>query len=201
MSPIFIPAGIPIKSARFGLQFNTQQHISPLSRTTQRIELPGARWMANYTLAPTKRSELAAIQAFLIQLRGGANTFWGYDPAATSPRGTATGTPLVNGGSQVGTSLVTDGWTPNVTGILKAGDYFQVGSELKMLVGDVNSNGSGQATLLFEPPLRESPADNAAITVASASCVMRLVDDDQIGWDEDEALFYGISFSAVESFF
>ncbi len=196
-----MPAGIPIKSARFGLQSNTQKHISPLNRTTQRIELPGARWTASYTLAPTKRSEVAAIQAFLIQLRGGANTFWGYDPSATSPRGTATGTPLVNGGSQVGTSLITDGWTPNITGILKAGDYIQVGTELKMLIADANSNGSGQATLLFEPPFRDSPADNAPIIISSASCVMCLVDDDQSAWDIDEALFYGIGFSAVESFF
>lgn len=201
MTILSLPSGIPIQKARFGLQSNTQIHVSPLSRTAQRVEFPGARWVAEYHLAPTKRADVAAIQAFLAKLRGAAGSFYGYDPSATTPRGVATGTPLVNGADQTGTTLVTDGWTSGVTGILKAGDYFQVGNELKMLVADVNSNGSGQATLTFEPPWRDSPADNAPIIVSSASCVMGLIDDDQVAWDVDEALFYGISFSAIERFF
>lgn len=196
-----LPAGINIKAVRFGLQSNTQLHISPLSQTTQRVELPGARWSATYTLSTGKRADYAAIQAFLVQLRGAANTFYGYDPAAKTPRGVGTGTPLVKGASQTGTSLLTDGWTAGQTGILKAGDYFQVGNELKMITADVNSDGSGNATLVFEPPLRDSPADNAPITVNTPTCVMRLVDDDQCMWDTDEGGFYSISFSAIESFF
>lgn len=197
---ISLPAGIQIRSCKFGLQFNTQLFVSPLSATTQRLELPGARWRATYVVVPNTRSQVAAVQAFLIQLRGGANTFYGYDPAATTPRGTATGTPLVNGGSQTGTSLTTDGWTNGVTGIMKAGDYFTVNGELKMMTADVNSNGSGQATLTFEPALRSSPADNAPLTVSTATCVMRLVDDDQTDWDVDVSGFYSITFSGIETF-
>jgi hypothetical protein len=40
--------------------------------------------------------------------------------------GAGGGTPLVNGASQVGTSLVTDGW-PNNTLVLKAGDLIKLG--------------------------------------------------------------------------
>ncbi len=50
------------------------------------------------------------------------------DPVNTSPRGAATGTPLVKGASQTGNTLTTDGWTTGVTGILKAGDWIQLGT-------------------------------------------------------------------------
>jgi len=195
-----MPSGIPIRSCRFVLRANTQIFRSPLAGTEQRGELPGAAWVASYTLSPRTRAEIAAVQAFLVALRGQANTFYGYDPAARTPQGTATGTPLVKGGSQTGTSLTTDGWTAGVTGIMKAGDYFSVGGELKMVTADANSDGSGNATISFEPALRNSPADNAPLTVTNPTCTMRLIDDEQAGWDVDEAGFYDISFSGVETF-
>lgn len=201
MTILNMPAGIEVRSINFGLQSNTQQHISPLSRTTQTVEYPGARWMCTYTLPTQKREDLAAVQAFLVKLRGGAGRFYGFNPAATEPMGVGTGTPLVRGASQTGTSLITDGWTPNTTGILKAGDYFSVNNELKMITEDINSDGSGIATLVFEPPLRNSPSDNAVITVNTPTCIMRLVDDDQVNWDVDEGGFYSLSFAAIESFF
>jgi hypothetical protein len=86
-----------------------------------------------------------------------------------TPKGVATGTPLVNGASQTGASLVTDGWSANVTGILKAGDVIKIaGLNLVYdITADVNSNASGQATLSLSPPIfsGQSPADNAALTV------------------------------------
>jgi hypothetical protein len=100
--------------------------------------------------------------------------------------GTATGTPRVNGASQNVTyanatgsnwsqSLVTDGWTNSVTGILKAGDVFTIagvkavnpvpgeGTTGKIamsydqqftVLADANSGAStGPATLTISPPI------------------------------------------------
>lgn len=99
------------------------------------------------------------------------------------------GTPLVNGASQTGASLITDGWSNSITGVLKKGDIFtlagvymvnpvtkQVYPDLQQFVvtADANSNGSGQSTLGIYPSIitsgatqtvNASPADNAAITV------------------------------------
>lgn len=112
-----------------------------------------------------------------------------------------TGSPQVNGGSQTGSSLTIDGATANVTGWLKAGDYFEVNGELKMLTADVNTNGSGQATLTFKPALRESPADNTAITVLNPACEMILADDQQTVWESDhDGIYESITFIAVEVF-
>lgn len=104
--------------------------------------------------------------------------------------GVATGTPLVNGGSQTGASLVTDGWTNSTTGILKAGDVFTIAGvnavnpiskedtgvlQQFVVLADANSGATtGPATLSISPSITTSgayqtvtasPADNAAITV------------------------------------
>ena len=110
------------------------------------------------------------------------------------------GTPLVDGAAQNVAyntaknswtqSLVTDGWTNSITGILKAGDVFtiagvyMVNAKTKattnilqqfVVTADANSGAStGPATLTISPPIITSgphqtvsaaPADNAAITV------------------------------------
>lgn len=188
------------RSHRFSLMSNTITFTSPLSGTVQTLEFPGAKWGGVYTLPPMKRATAASWQSFFAQLRGAAGRFYGFDPGAKTPRGVASGAPLVNGASQTGTTLTTDAWPINTTGLLLPGDYFQVGSELKMITTSVNSNGVGEATLTFEPPLRNSPSDNAAIIYTNPTCIMRLVDDGQASWDVNNLALYGISFAGVESF-
>lgn len=103
------------------------------------------------------------------------------------------GTPLVNGASQSGNSLVTDGWTASAATRLLKGDRFtiaavyMVNAQSRNSIGvlqtfvatsDAASDGSGNLTVYFEPPLVASgqyqtvdslPADNAAITVVGAA--------------------------------
>jgi hypothetical protein len=196
-----MPAAPNFTRSRFGLETNTQTFESPLTRNVQRVLLGGARWTASYTLPRMNRAQAAAWQAFFLQLEGRTNTFSGFDPDAKTPRGAATGTPLVNGGSQTGSSLTIDGCTASVTAWLKAGDYFAVNGELKMLTSDASTNGSGQTTLSFKPALRGSPADNAAITVQNPTAAMILSDDMQAMWETDfNGIYEPITFTAVEVF-
>lgn len=156
--------------------------------------------MADIQLPPMGRDAAEAWVAALVSLNGLEGSFLLGDTANTIPRGTATGTPLVKGGSQTGYDLVTDGWTAGVTGIMKAGDWLQLGSgsssRLYKVMADANSNGSGEATLTLWPKLRSSPADNAAITISSPKGRFMLAQD--IEWSIDEAKVYGLSFLAVE---
>jgi hypothetical protein len=108
------------------------------------------------------------------------------------------GTPLVNGASQTGASLITNGWT-NTTGQLKKGDVFTVAgvyeinpmsrestTELQQFVvkSTVLADGSGNMTISIDPPITPpaadgskvqyqtvtaSPADDAALTVIGAA--------------------------------
>jgi hypothetical protein len=125
-----------------------------------------------------KREDAAPIVAALMGLQGIRGTFYFGDPQWTSPQGIGTGTPLVNGASQTGQDLITDGWTVSQTGIVKAGDWLQIGSgstqQICMVLADANSDGSGNATISLFPRIRTAFADNVAITVTSPKGVWRL---------------------------
>lgn len=200
MTAIDMPTTPGFTTCRFGLETNTQTFESPLTKTVQRVLLGGARWNATYSLPAMNRTQAAPWKAFFLRLEGGANTFNAFDPDGKTPRGIATGTPLVNGGSQTGSSLITDGWTAGIVA-LKAGDYFSVNGELKMVTSDVLANGSGQATIPFKPALRNSPADNAPITVQKPACTMILADDMQAIWECDRmGIYQPKTFAALEVF-
>lgn len=196
-----MPASPGFIRSRFGLETNTQTFESPLTKNVQRVLLGGARWSLSVTLPRMNRQQAAPWQAFLLGLEGQVNTFSGFDPDTKYPRGNVAGsTPLVKNGSQTGSSLTTDGWAAS-TVVLKAGDYFSVNGELKMVTSDVTSDGSGNATVSFKPALRSSPADNAPLTVTNATCTMILTDDMQAVWESDHnGIYESISFSAVEVF-
>jgi len=175
---------------------------SPFTLSQQVYKHQGQAWEAEVTLPPMKRDEAEQIASFLLKMNGQYGTFLLGDPANTAPRGVGTGTPLVNGGSQTGDSLITDGWTISTTGILKAGDWIQLGSgsatRLHKVLDDVNSDASGNATLSIWPSLRSSPSNNAQITVSSPKGQWRLASN-EIQYSIDEASVYGITFACVES--
>lgn len=183
----------------FALVSNTVTHTSPLSGAEQTIEFPGARWRFTFSMDNLTEADTALLQAFLVKLRGRAGRFYMHNMARPTPRGIATGTPLVNGASQTGTTLITDGWTPSTTGILKAGDFIGVNGELKMVVADANSDSGGNATLTFEPPLRASPANDAAITTSSPKATFRLAGDDS-AWTTRAPVLTDIPLQGVETF-
>ena len=194
-------------SANFRLVANTQTFRSPLDGTVQTLELTGARWRANYELPFMTRAEAAAWQAFLTSLKGQSGRFFGMDPAARSPRGSALGTPLVVGASETGESLASDGWDINETGLLLPADFFEVNGELKMVTASVDSDGAGAATISFVPSLRASPVNNAPITTTNPRCTMMLDADDSAAWDAEPGALagiaeplYAIAFAGVEAF-
>lgn len=203
MTAIDMPPNPGFRASEFGLETNTQRFESPITKAVQRVLLGGGRWTVTYTIRRMRANETLAAQwiAFFLNLQGSFGAFNAYDPDRQTPRGVATGTPLVKNGSQTGSSLTTDGWTASVPGIMKAGDYFSVNGELKQLTADAASDGSGNATLSFKPPLRSSPADNAPLTVQRPTCTMILADDMQAKWRANEnGVYEEKTFSAVEVF-
>lgn len=203
--PITYPISLPTNKglAKIRLSASTVVGVSqsPFTAAQQVYRYTGQYWEADVTLPPMKRADAEYWISFLLKLDGAFGTFLMGDPNGATARGIATGTPLVNGASQTGNELLTDGWTANQTGILKAGDYIQLGSaassRLHKVLEDVNSNASGQATLTLFPALRSSPSDNAAITVSNPRGVFRLTTVPS--WDIDEATFYGMTFGAREA--
>lgn len=200
--PITLPTTPGATSVRITQKSTVAVTRSPYTYAQQVQAGQGKCWQLEVQFPPKPASIMEPLLAALVSLNGMEGTFLFGDPARTTPLGTATGTPLVNGGSQTGYDLATDGWTINVTNILKAGDWVQLGSgsttRLYKNITDVNSNGSGQATLTLWPSLRSSPADNAALTVTSTKGIWRLMTDG-IDWDIDRASLYGLNISAIEA--
>lgn len=185
------------------LRPNTMVFESPLNGAVQTTELPGARWVCEITYDTLSKPDRLLMQAFLSQLRGRAGRVYLWDMSHPRPQGIATGSPLVNV-DQIGATLNTDGWTANQTGIMKAGDLFAVNGELKRIVSDSNSGASGEAALTFEPPLRATAPNNAALTIDKPKFTAMLIDDEQDAFTSRTSLYTiqdaGITLRFVEAF-
>jgi hypothetical protein len=98
--------------------------------------------------------------------------------------GVGTGTPLIKGASQTGSTINTDGWTISQTGILKAGDLvkFAAIDTVYEITADCDSDGAGDATLPINPPVFSggSPGDNTAVTVTASVLFKAYIFDLQI---------------------
>jgi len=142
--------------------------------------------------------------------RGSLGEVDGMDTAksqnvASFTTGARGGAPLINGAAQNVTyaggsgnsdtqSLITDGWTASITGVVKAGDVFTIAGVFAVnrvtkavlpylqqfvVTADANSSAGGAVTLTIAPQIIASgafqtvsaaPADNAALTfLGSAS--------------------------------
>jgi hypothetical protein len=205
MAILAMPTSPGIQRVRWLLRGQTLKHISPLTRRSQTIEIVGSRWLGTYTLPPMRRSVAEPWMIFLAQLNGRAGRFYGGDPSAASPRGSASGIPTVNGASQVGKSLMTSGWTGGATNVLRAGDFIAWDTpsgwrELHQITADASATAAGQCTVRISPPIRESPAHGATVITTATTCVMQLATDDDGRWEIDDASLYAISFSAEEAF-
>ena len=199
MTTYAIPTTVGFSSVEFGLQNNNQVFESPLSKDIQVLELTGSKWYATFNLPPMKKENALEYIGFLQRLQGRVHSFYGYDPSHRSPSGTIAGsTLLVDGASQTGTSLNLDGGA-NSTLVLKAGDFFSVNNELKMITTNATTDGSGDVTVNFVPSLRTSPSDNAVITTTNPVCAMKLISDNTT-YSINNANLYGISFVGLEAF-
>lgn len=183
----------------FSLTPNTQIFESPLNRTIQTMELPGARWNVECEFHGLTASDARMLKAWLARLRGMAGRFRYGDYSHRTPSGSAAGTPLVNGANQSGNTIVTDGWAASQPQLLHCGDYIGIGDELKIITQDSASDASGNATLVFEPPLRHSPPDNSAVIINFPKCIFRLADDDQdyISIDPERSPTVALKFAEV----
>lgn len=199
--PLALPSTSQFASAQIRPRSVVGQTISPFTGGSQVQAHQGQWWECDIVLRTLERADAEAWIAFFAQLNGREGTFLMGPPNGATPRGLAGGTPLVNGASQTGGALITDGWTFSV-GTLKAGDYFQLGSglatELYKVTADVTADGAGNATFDIWPDLKTSPANNAALTVTSAVGLWRLAEN-AVPHSIDNAGFYNMAFGARDA--
>lgn len=200
MSIITLPAGLVFEKANIKMARQTVVLRSRYTGKRQTLVLPYALWMFTGKIPKRDAAKAAPIRAFLMQLLGQANTFRLPVPGHTAPLSGYSGpNGLVIGAANMGNVLPTDGWSASAA-VLQVGDYFTVNDELKMVVGtNVASNGSGVASITFEPRLRRSPPDNAVVNVYNPTMLVSLAGDD-VEWDLESPVNHDISITAIEAY-
>ena len=152
------------------------------------------------SMPPLDEDDAMDVFAFLQKQKGSFETFTIQLP--TQNRGadkTNTSVKVVGAHNTTDSTISLDGFTASTSGVLKAGDLikFNGHSKVYMIQADVNSDGSGAATISIEPNLVEALADNEVVTMNQPSFTVYLPSE-EILYATDPTSFYSISFDVRE---
>lgn len=174
---------------------NTQRRSRDAQRFSLELIYPSAQTWAVW----------APLWAFLMAQGGRFDSFSYVLPVGIMPAGgTWSGTPLVNGASQTGSTINLDGFTLSDPDVALAGDLIRFGTQKKVytVTADASADGAGAATVSIWPPLIASPGDGDAVEIHKSSggitFTMSLQDDD-LELSLDHCVQYGATVSMFES--
>ena len=141
-------------------------------------QIDGQRFSFTASYPTMTRETFSPVLAFIMKQRSQQNTFQVSLPDLKNAKGNVSGTVLVDGAHTAGDTTIT---VDAMTGTLKAGDSVKFASHTKvyMVVADVTADGSNDATLTIEPPLRSNLANNEAVTYDGVQFTVRLSNDVQ----------------------
>lgn len=124
----------------------------------------GQRWKFELSYRNLARSEMRLLEAFINSQHGRLQAF-DFVPPTIATLGSFPGTPLVDGSGQSGSILLTKGWTPSQSDVLKAGDFINVSGSAKtyQITADVASDAAGLASVPLFPQLDYDYQNDAAI--------------------------------------
>lgn len=199
---ITMPSSVGIAEINMSLTSVVAVTNSPYTLEAQAFKWPGEQWAVDFNMPMIGDAAIAGEwKAFGAKLNGRFNYFLLGDPSGATPSGLGTGTPLVKGAGQMGNSILIDGLPLSTSNILKAGDYVQIGtginSRLHLQVEDLDSNGSGEATLNLVPAVRTELADNTVVSFHDTVGVFRLTSN-RFEWRVTPGPLYQLSFQAEE---
>ena len=141
------------------------------------VQVDGQRFKFSASYPPMSRTDFAPVLAFIMKQRSQKETFQIALPDLKNAKGDVSGTVLVNGSHSAGDTTIT---VDAMTGTLKAGDLVKFShNKVYMIVADVTADGSNEATLTIEPPLREALADDSSVTYDGVEFTVRLINDVQ----------------------
>jgi hypothetical protein len=161
------------------------------------VQIDGQRFKFSATYPPMTRATFAPVIAFIMKQRSQKETFQIALPDLKNAKGNVSGTVLVNGSHTAGdTTITVDG----MTGTIKAGDFVKFGGDTKvyMVVADATADGSNEATLTIEPPLRSALANDASVTYDGVEFTVRLTNDIQ-QFNTDDIDLYKFEVDFIEA--
>lgn len=196
MTTITLPSTPKPQTMSWRLLMPTQANVSSWTGKRQVVASGRGWWECDFNLPPIVGStNINAWRAFVALARGTANDF--YIPVDPTAQSALSNTVRTNGTDQTGRAIATDGW-PNSTTVLQAGQFVTINDQLLQVTSDVTSNGSGQATIAVEPPVRQPVADNSAVEYKNPFCKMYMTEEPNIS--VEPGYVYNISLRLREAF-
>ncbi len=157
-------------------------------------QVDGQKFKFSATYPPMSRSDFAPVLAFIMKQRSQKETFQISLPDLKNAKGNVSGTVLVKNAHTAGDTTIT---VDAMTGTLKAGDLvtFAGHNKVYMVVSDATADGSNEATLTIEPPLRSAVSDNAVVTYDGVEFTVRLTNDlQQFSTDDLDTFRFEVDF-------
>ena len=169
------PTSPEFRSIRFKSEQKTKVSTTDSGKMFS-TQVDGQRFRLSATYPPMSRSDFAPVLAFIMKQRSQKETFQISLPDLKNAKGNVSGSVLVKNSHSAGDTTIT---VDAMTGTLKAGDFVKFAGDTKvyMVVSDVTADGSNEATLTIEPPLRSAISDNASVTFDGVEFTVRLTND------------------------
>lgn len=200
MALIAIPAKFGFTTIEdFTLTRAASRARSRYTGVSQKVLFPYAVWVFKATLVEYDGQDAANIRAFLMALEGIKNTFRlpvpGYLYPSNNP--TLTGVADATAVRAVTMRVVTNITGPRIA--LKAGEYFTINDELKVVTADCNLGGDNAVAINFQPPLRAAVAATTAVTFINPTILLEAVDEDSASWSIKPPYRHSIKINAIEA--
>lgn len=184
MALITVPSQLRFTDVEIWCDAVSNEMRSPFNGKRQVNKLPYDLWNFEGEILPLDPVDAGPMKSFLMQLAGKVNTFKLLIPGSKYPLSAyanAVKPKCVNTGV-TGTSVIANGITAGAT-LLKNGDHFNIGDELKVASADIVANGAGQATVTFMPPLRApTVAGVTELTIQDPYVILAATRDDIARW-------------------
>ena len=151
------------------------------------------------SMPPMNQNDAMDIFAFLQKQKGSFETFQIKIPLQNrGAEKSSTAVKVVGSHSAADSTIALDGFAASTTGVLKAGDLIKFAGHTKvyMVQSDIDSDGSGAATVSIEPGIVSTLADNEVVTMNQPDFTVYLVSD--VVYQADRNSIFNISFDVRE---
>lgn len=202
MAIISVPAGVRFTDFEITLDAVSDEMKSPFNGKRQIAKLPYDSWQFRGDLVPVDPMEAGPIKSFLVKLAGRVNAFKLKIAGSKYPVSNYQGSPGATAALPLFDAVVASSYV-QVTGltpgalVLKEGDYFNIGNELKVATLDRTADGTGMAYVYFMPPLRNNVAGQA-LTIVDPFLYLHATRDDVASWNVKPPIRHSFKLDAEE---
>tara|TARA_R100001460_G_scaffold73915_4_gene114841 strand:- start:594 stop:1199 length:606 start_codon:yes stop_codon:yes gene_type:complete len=157
-------------------------------------------FMFTVSMPPMNQDNAMDIFAFLQKQKGSFESFQIKIPLQNrGAEKSSTAVKVVGSHSATDSTIALDGFSASTSGVLKAGDLIKFAGHTKvyMVQSDIDSDGSGAATVLIEPGIVTTLADNEVVTMNQPDITVYLTSED-IMYSVDRNSIFNISFDVRE---